>query len=57
MSMYGDDDYGTQKNVVYYEMERFLEGHPVSELLEIVADLVECKEWEAKNKAESEAQE
>lgn len=54
MSMYGDSIYSSQKNDIYDEMKQFLEGHPVSELLEIVADAVESKECEAKNKAESE---
>ena len=44
MSMYGDDHYGQQKNDLLYEIEQFLEEHPVSELLEIVADAVERKE-------------
>lgn len=41
MSMYGDGEYCSQKNDVYYEMQRFLENHPVSELLQIVTDVVE----------------
>lgn len=41
MSMYGDDRYNSQKNDIYDEMKIFLEEHPVSELLQIVADVVE----------------
>ena len=41
MSMYGDDSYGSQKNNIYDEIKWFLEDHPVSELLTIVADVVE----------------
>ena len=41
MSMYGDDRYGSQKNDIYDEIKQFLEDHPVSELLRIVADIVE----------------
>ena len=45
MSMYGDDENGTRKNDLHYEMVRFLEDHPVSELLEMVANAVsEAKE-------------
>lgn len=43
MSMYGDDRYGSQKNDIYDEIKEFLEEHPVSELLQIVADVVK---WE-----------
>ena len=49
MSMYGDDGYHSQMNDIYDEMERFLEEHPVSELLKIVSDVVESKEYENKN--------
>ena len=41
MSMYGDGEYYSQMNNIYDEMKLFLENHPVSELLKIVADLVE----------------
>ena len=57
MSMYGDGEYYSQMNDIHEEMGKFLEEHPVSELLKIVSDVVGYKEWEAKDKAESEAQE
>lgn len=41
MSMYGDSGYNSQKNDIYDEIKIFLEEHPVSELLQIVADVVE----------------
>ena len=41
MSMYGDSDYAKEKNNIYDEMKWFLENHPISELLQIVADVVE----------------
>ena len=41
MSMYGDSEYAHEKNNIYDEMKWFLENHPVSELLQIVADVVE----------------
>ena len=43
MSMYGDDRYGSQKNDIYDEIKEFLEEHHVSELLQIVADVLK---WE-----------
>ena len=46
MSMYGDSDYNRQKNDIYDEMRYFLENHPVSELLEIVADVIKESESE-----------
>lgn len=36
MSMYDNND----KDIVYYEIEQFLESHSVAELLDIVADAV-----------------
>ena len=44
MSMYGESPYNEQKNHIYDEMGYFLEEHPISELLKIVADVVEDKE-------------
>ena len=44
MSMYGESEYNSQKNDIYYEIEWFLEDHPVSELLQIVADVIEREE-------------
>ena len=42
MSMYDDRD----KNNIYDEIRSFLEDHPMSELLQIVADVVEEVESE-----------
>ena len=41
MSMYGEGEYCSQKNYIYDEIREFLEEHPVSELLQIIADAVE----------------
>ncbi len=41
MSMYGESDYNSQKNNIYDEIKMFLEEHPISELLQIVADVIE----------------
>ena len=41
MSMYGESEYNLQKNNMYNEIKWFLEEHPVSELLQIIADVVE----------------
>ena len=41
MSMYGDDDYGNEKNYIYDHMRDFLENHPIYELLQIVAKVIE----------------
>ena len=41
MSMYGESEYNSQKNNIYDEIKWFLEEHPISELLQIVADVVE----------------
>lgn len=47
MSTYGDDENGRTKNNLNDEMVSFLENHPVSELLEMVAYAVRyAKEWE-----------
>lgn len=40
MSMYGDSEYNTSKNNLYDEIKEFLEEHPVSELMEIVSDVI-----------------
>ena len=40
MSMYGDSSYNNEKNNLYDELKYFLEDHPVSEILEIVTDVV-----------------
>lgn len=40
MSMYGDDSNGNSKNYLYDEIKRFLEEHTISELLEIVSDVI-----------------
>ena len=36
--------YDADKADLYYEVEKFLEHHPVSELLNIVADVIENEE-------------
>lgn len=41
MSMYGESDYNREKNNLYDDLKYFLEDHPVSELLRIVADVIE----------------
>ena len=46
MSMYGESPYNEEKNDFLSEIEMFLENHPLSELLQIVADAVERKEQE-----------
>lgn len=38
--MYGDSEYNTSKNNLYDEIKEFLEEHPVSELMEIVSDVI-----------------
>lgn len=43
MSMYGENEYNSQKNNIYDEIKIFLEEHPVSELLQIIADVVELE--------------
>ena len=48
MSKYGDDFYCMSKEYLFNEIEEFLEGHPISELLEIVADAIRNKESEDK---------
>lgn len=40
MSMYGESEYNRDKNNIYDEIRSFLEDHPISELLQIVADVV-----------------
>ena len=40
MSMYGDDENGNRNNYLHDEMVQFLEDHPVSELLEMVANAI-----------------
>lgn len=41
MSMYGDSEYAGEKNNIYDEIKWFLEEYPVSELLSIIADVIE----------------
>ncbi len=40
MSLYGDSSYDSEKNNLYDELRNFLENHPISEMLQIVADVV-----------------
>ena len=46
MSMYGESEYNRDKNDIYDEIRSFLEDHPMFELLQIVADVVEEAESE-----------
>lgn len=41
MSMYGESPYNGEKNDMYEYIKEFLETHPISELINIVADVVE----------------
>ncbi len=41
MSMYGESEYASEKNNLFDEIRNFLEGHPVEELIRIVADAIE----------------
>ena len=42
MSMYGESKYAGEKNYLFDEIRRFIEeGHPVEELIRIVADAIE----------------
>ena len=51
MSMYGEDgSTGYAKEDLHYAMEKFLEDHEMSELLEILANVASIMEWQrAKN--------
>ena len=49
MSIWGDSSYDSEKNDITYELEKFLETHPISELLTIVAYVVESMEILSKN--------
>ena len=40
MSMYGDSEYNNNKNDLYDVIKAFLEEHPVSELMQIVSDVI-----------------
>lgn len=46
MSMYGESSYNRDKENLFWEIEWFLEKHPISELISIVADVIEHKESE-----------
>ena len=48
MSMYGESEHARQMNDLYYEIKNFLEDNDVSELLKIVTDAVESKEFLSK---------
>ena len=41
MSMYGESEYAEEKNYLFNEIQRFLEEHPIEELIRIVADVIE----------------
>ena len=49
--MYGESEYNSQKNNMYDEIKWFLEEHPVSELLQIIADVVT---WEIETEVRNE---
>jgi len=44
MSTYGESPYNEEKNNLHDEIMYFLESHPISELVSIVAYAIECKE-------------
>lgn len=44
MSMYGESPYSEEKNDMYSYIKQFLETHPISELIHIIADVVESEE-------------
>ena len=48
MSMYGDNNYCMSKEYLFNDIEEFLEEHPISELLEVIADAIRNKESEGK---------
>ena len=41
--MYGESDYNSEKNNIYDEIAEFLQDHPISELLQIIADVIYYK--------------
>lgn len=45
MSMYGDSSYAYEKENIYDEILMFLETHPASELMQIIVDVLERKEY------------
>lgn len=51
MSRYGEDAPSYEKEDMYDHMKGFLAGHPLSELMQVLTDVVETIEWE---KAENE---
>ena len=51
MSRYGESAPSYEKEDMYDNMKGFLAGHPLSELIEVLADVIETIEWE---KAENE---
>ena len=51
MSRYGEDAPSYEKEDMYDHMKGFLAGHPLSELMQVLTDVVETIEWE---KAEDE---
>ena len=54
MSMYGEDgSTGYAKEDVHYAMEKFLEDHEMSELLEILANVASIMEWQRAKDDES----
>jgi len=45
MSRYGEYRGGYEKENLYDEMKSFLESHPLSELIEVLKDVIENAEW------------
>ena len=41
MSMYGESEYNREMNDIYDQIKWFLENHSISELLRIIADVME----------------
>ena len=46
MSRYGDYRGGYDKEELFDEMKRFLDSYPLSELMKVLADVIELIEWE-----------
>ena len=40
MSMYGESSYNREKEDIYNEIKCFLDDHPISELLNVIADVI-----------------
>ena len=49
MSRYGEDRPSYEKEDMYDHMKGFLAEHPLSEIIQILTDVVETIEWEKAN--------